>query len=97
MSDFELQPPKPVKRKTSIPVTKILGFAFGIFMVFVYVGMGILLLINFFGWAPSYDWVRYMMFPILVAYGLFRGWRAYKDLTRYKQDDEDDEQQQQIV
>ena len=57
-------------------------------MVCVYVGMGILLLINFFQWAPSYDWVRYMMFPILVAYGIFRGWRAYKQLNQYTDDDE---------
>ena len=87
MSDKELKMPERPKRRTLPPTSKILGFSFGLFMVCVYVGMGILLLINFFDWAPSYDWVRYMMFPILVAYGIFRGWRAYKDLNRYNEDE----------
>ena len=88
MSDSEIKMPERPKRKKLPSTGKLLGFTFGLFMVCVYVGMGILLLINFFQWQPSYDWVRYMMFPILVAYGIFRGWRAYKQLNQYSDDNE---------
>lgn len=67
-----------------LPSTKsILGLTFGIFMVIIYVGMGILLMIDFFGWSNSqWGWMRWVVGPVLVVYGFFRGWRQYKVFTQ---------------
>lgn len=53
------------------------AIAFGIFMIIVYVGVGVLLIINFFNWAPSFAWVRWVLGCLLIVYGLFRGYRQY--------------------
>ncbi len=53
---------------------------FGIFMVLVYVGMGILLFMNFFDWAGSFAWVRYVMGSLFVVYGFWRGYRQAKGI-----------------
>lgn len=80
-------PQRPSHRTSSLPSTKtILGVTFGIFMVIIYVGMGVLLLINFFDWTPGFAWARYLVGVILIIYGFFRAWRQYKDFTR--RDDE---------
>jgi cytochrome c biogenesis protein CcdA len=50
---------------------------FGIFMVIIYVGMGILLLINFFGWDTDWAWTRYIVGVVLIIYGFWRGYRQY--------------------
>ncbi len=66
-----------------LPSTKkILGVTFGIFMVIIYVGMGVLLLINFFDWQNDWAWTRWVVGIMLIVYGIFRGWRQYQDFTR---------------
>lgn len=55
----------------------VMGTIFGIIMIIVYVGMGILLLINFFGWDSSWAWTRFVVGPVLIVYGLFRAYREY--------------------
>ncbi len=76
-------------KMTKLPSTKhILGVTFGIFMVIVYLGMGVLLMINFFGWTNDWAWTRWPVGIILVIYGIFRGWRTYKDFTRKNEYDE---------
>lgn len=49
----------------------------GIVMVIIYVGMGILLLINFFGWEGDWAWTRYLVGVILIIYGFWRAYRQY--------------------
>lgn len=49
---------------------------FGIIMIIVYVGMGVLFLIDFFNWGQfSWGWTRYIVGIVLIIYG---GWRAYR-------------------
>lgn len=48
---------------------------FAIFMVIVYVGVGILLYINFFGWRGSIDWMRWFIGTVMIIYGIFRAYR----------------------
>lgn len=49
---------------------------FGIIMIIVYVGMGVLFLIDFFSWGQfSWGWTRYIVGIVLIIYG---GWRAYR-------------------
>ena len=39
---------------------------FGIIMIIIYVGMGVLLLINFFNWGGDWAWTRYVVGIVLV-------------------------------
>ncbi len=84
MSEVNNNTPNESKRPATkrLPSTRtILGLSFGIFMVFIYVGMGILLMLNFFGWNDTWTWMRYLIGVILVIYGFYRGWRQYKEFT----------------
>ena len=50
---------------------------FGIIMIIVYVGMGVLLLINYFNWGGDWAWTRYVVGFVLIIYGF---WRAYRQI-----------------
>lgn len=50
---------------------------FGIIMIIVYVGMGVLLLINYFDWGGDWAWTRYVVGIVLIIYGF---WRAYRQI-----------------
>jgi cytoskeletal protein RodZ len=65
--------------KVHIPWARLI---FAIIMVIIYVGVGILLLINFFGWAEDYNILRYVIGPVLIIYGIFRGYRLYAGIDR---------------
>ena len=53
---------------------------FGLIMIIVYVGMGVLLLINFFGWGGDWAWTRYVVGIVLILYGIWRAYRQVKDI-----------------
>lgn len=66
------------RRRTSGTGTPaVMRTIFGIIMVVVYVGMGVLLLINYFGWSGDWAWTRYVVGVMLVLYGI---WRAYRQI-----------------
>lgn len=51
---------------------------FGIIMIIIYVGMGVLLLINFFGWQGQLLTVlRYSGGCIFIIYGIWRAIRQF--------------------
>lgn len=81
--DNDKMPQRPSSFRR-LPSTKtILGLTFGIFMVILYVGMGILLMIDFFNWdRSSWGWMRWIVGPVLVVYGFYRGYRQYKMFTQ---------------
>ena len=56
-----------------------LRIVFGLIMAAVYIAVGVLLIINFFGWTNDSAWVfaRYVVGIILIIYGFFRGYRAF--------------------
>ena len=63
---------------------------FGFFMVFVYLGMAVLMAINYFG-LPSA--LRWLFAVVLGAYGIYRCYREIKGehsygMRRYEDDDE---------
>lgn len=69
------------ENRYSMPENKtqtILRSIFGIIMIIVYVGMGVLLLINFFNWQSDWAWTRYIVGVVLIIYGI---WRAYRQVT----------------
>lgn len=53
---------------------------FGIIMIIVYVGMGILLLINFFSMDGDWAWTRYVVGVVLIIYGFWRAYRQVKGI-----------------
>lgn len=79
------------KRQPSI--TQTLKMFFGIFMVLVYLGMAVLLAIDFFGLPKYLNWLFAVVF---AAYGIFRGYREIKGEHSYgmrRYDDTDESEQ----
>ena len=56
----------------------IMRSIFGIIMIVIYVGMGVLLLINYFNWGGDWAWTRYVVGVVLIIYGF---WRAYRQVS----------------
>lgn len=88
MNNAEDNNQRPVtRRQSSLPSTNsILGVTFGIFMVIVYVGMGVLMFINFFNWTNDWAWTRWVVGAVLIVYGIFRGYRTYVTFKRHDQE-----------
>lgn len=55
-------------------------YIFGIFMILVYLGMGILCVTNFFGYPDNTGWTvgRWVVGVVLIIYGV---WRAYRQFA----------------
>lgn len=56
---------------------KVLRAVFALIMVIVYVGVGVLLLINFFNWDASIDVMRWIVGICLILYGIYRAYRYF--------------------
>lgn len=69
---------------------------FGFFMVLVYLGVALLMAINFFDWPNTTTWnaLRWFFAVILSAYGIFRGYREVKGEHTYgmRTDDNDEDE-----
>ncbi|MDE5573153.1 MAG: hypothetical protein K2H32_03025 [Muribaculaceae bacterium] len=50
---------------------------FGIFMIIIYLGMGILMLTSFFDNVIPVAWIRYVLAVGFIAYGIWRGIRQF--------------------
>lgn len=77
----EMHPEEEEGREVVPTPRKAVALGFGIFMIIIYVGMAVLLFMNFFGWDPQWTWVRYFIGVVLVLYGIFR---AYRYIINYK-------------
>ncbi|MCM1021874.1 MAG: hypothetical protein NC343_06280 [Muribaculum sp.] len=56
---------------------------FGVIMIIVYVGMGILFLCGFFNSiVGSWTWLRWVAGVLLVVYGFWRGYRQFSGIDR---------------
>lgn len=63
-------------RKPMVP--SAMRMVFGIIMIIVYVGMGVLLLINYFQWTtPVLTWVRWIGGFLFIIYGIWRAIRQF--------------------
>ncbi|MCD8388428.1 MAG: DUF308 domain-containing protein [Bacteroidales bacterium] len=82
-SDFEgyrrkMHGERQTESRPVVPAPKrAVSIAFGIFMIIVYVGVGVLLLVNFFRWDGSFTWVRIVLGILLIIYGVFRAYRQF--------------------
>lgn len=77
----EMHPAQEEGREVVPTPRKAVALGFGIFMIIIYVGMGVLLFMNFFNWDAQWAWARYLVGVVLVLYGIFR---AYRYLINYK-------------
>lgn len=63
--------------KSTVTPNKAMRAVFSIIMIIVYVGVGVLLLINFFGWTASIAWIRWIIGIVLIIYGAYRAYRYF--------------------
>lgn len=62
-------------------VPSIMRAVFGIIMIIVYVGMGVLLLINFFQWGSGVlQWLRWIGGVAFILYGIWRAIRQFRGM-----------------
>lgn len=86
MSEYNIPTPEDRRRQReeenagAFKPNNIMRTIFGIIMVIVYVGMGVLLLINFFNWSGDWAWTRYMVGIVLIIYGFWRAYRQVKGI-----------------
>ena len=83
--------------KSQIGVNQGIKMFFGIFMVLVYLGMAVLMAINFFDWSETSLWktVRWLFAGLFAVYGIYRGYREIKGEHSYgmRYDEEDADSQ----
>lgn len=60
--------------------SQLFRMIFGIIMVIIYVGMGILLFFNFFQWGESWAWLRWIGAVLFTVYGIWRAYRQFKGI-----------------
>lgn len=54
---------------------------FGIIMILIYIGMGVLFFIGFFPWfSGSWEWFRWVGGAMFIAYGIWRAFRQFKGI-----------------
>ena len=85
MSEYRIPTPEERRRQREADAgenksNKVMRAIFGIIMIIVYVGMGVLLLINFFGWNGDWAWTRYVVGVVLVIYGIWGAYRQVKGI-----------------
>ncbi len=69
---------------------------FGVFMVLVYLGVAVLMAINFFDWSntPLWNAVRWFFVVLFAAYGIYRGYREVKGEHTYGMRVQDDQEEE---
>lgn len=77
----EMHPEQEDGREVVPTPHRAVAIGFGIFMIIIYVGMGIALFMNLFNWDAQWTWARYLVGVVLVLYGIFR---AYRYVINYK-------------
>ncbi len=75
--------------KTS-KMPQIMRNIFGIIMILIYLGMGVMMLSGVFSqFSGSFEWVRWVGGILLIVYGFWRAYRQFKGIdpditTRYE-------------
>ena len=61
---------------------RVMRTIFALIMIIVYIGVGVLLLINFFNWDASIDWIRWIIGIVMIIYGVFRAYRYFAGIDK---------------
>lgn len=83
MNEYDNNTPDARESTSGTGTPAIMRTIFSIIMVIVYVGMGVLLLINYFDWEGDWLWLRWIGGVVLVIYGLWRAYRQAKGIDSY--------------
>lgn len=68
------------ERKSS-GAPKTMRMVFGIIMILVYIGMGVLFLCGYFSWLTgNWAWLRWAGGLMFIAYGIWRAYRQFKGI-----------------
>jgi len=64
-------------KKSNTP--KLMRGIFGVVMMIIFIGMGVLLFCGFFNnlFGPGWEWLRWVGGVVFVLYGIFRGYRQF--------------------
>ncbi len=81
MEQYQDSKPHTTSQDDKNKPNMILRSIFGIIMIIIYVGMGVLLLINYFGWGGDWAWTRYVVGIVLIIYGFWRAYRQVKGIN----------------
>ncbi|MDE7152926.1 MAG: hypothetical protein K2O00_00605 [Muribaculaceae bacterium] len=58
----------------------VMNIIFGVIMIVIYVGMGVLLLCTqFFANVITIDWIRYLLGSVFIVYGFWRAYRQFRN------------------
>lgn len=69
--------------KKESPIPRNMRIVLGVFMILVYIGMGILFFCDYFDWneyGGVWEVLNYVCGVVLVLYGIYRGYRLYKGI-----------------
>lgn len=55
---------------------------FGIIMIIVYIGMGVLFFMNYFQFSSGWQWLRWVGGVLFTVYGIWRAYRQFAGLDR---------------
>lgn len=65
-------------RHNSTGTPKAMRNVFGIIMILIYLGVGILFLVGYFDILfPTWKWVRWAGAALFILYGIWRGYRQF--------------------
>lgn len=53
---------------------------FGVVMILIYLGMGVLFLINFIQFTGAWEILRWVGGVLFIVYGIWRGYRQFKGI-----------------
>lgn len=53
---------------------------FGVVMILIYLGMGVLFLMNFFQFTGAWEILRLVGGVLFIVYGIWRGYRQFKGI-----------------
>lgn len=65
-------------KKSSTDIPRASRNIFGIIMILIYLGMGIMCFCGVFDWLTgSWEWLRWVAGSVFVVYGFWRGYRQF--------------------
>lgn len=72
MQDLQNTPKRP----------NTMGIVFGIIMIVIYFGMGVLMFTSFFENVITIEWIRILLGVMFILYGIWRAYRQIKGIDR---------------
>lgn len=69
-----------MSKSDNLKTPRLMRNLFGVLMILIYLGMGVLCFIDFFAFSSSWQWLRWVMGFVFVVYGVWRAYRQFKGM-----------------